>query len=379
MRVAFVVVDDRFHRPEAAPRFGTAPTALLEGFESLSGEVEVHVVCCTPGELPRPQKLGKHIWFHSAAVPKIGFIHSLHWGCCRAVRRMIDAIKPDIVHAQGSERWCAIAASNLPYPRVLTIHGFLRMIDPLMRMRPRPYWKTQAILERLAIPRFDGVIAITHHAAAHLSDIARKTWVVPNATDSRYFTVRRHSATPPIVLYVGNIQELKNQVGFIDAIAPLAETCPFRLRICGRVDSDDAYAQTLLDRAKRHAWVEIVGHVDREKLKAELGAASILALASHIENCPMVILEAMSVGLPVVAAEVGGVPDLVEDGVNGYLCSPGIPESMRNSLRRLLEDPARATEMGAAGRDRALEHHLPTVVARQHVEIYREVLATRTK
>jgi len=375
LKIAFVVVDDRFARGGDTPFFGTAPTALLQGFEELDGEVEIHIVCCTMGNHPKPEKLGKNIWFHAEAVPKWGFLRTLHWGCHRAVRRMIDKIQPDIVHAQGTERWCAIAVSNLSYPKVLTIHGFLRMIDPLMRMRPRYYWKLQTMLERLAIPRFDGVIAISNYTANHMTDIARKTWVVPNATDNRYFPVLWQPVNPPVVLYVGNIMELKNQVGFIDAVAPLAETLQFRVRICGHISPDDSYAQQLLERIDRHSWVESAGWVSRDALKGELSAASVLALASHIENCPMVLLEAMSVGLPVLASTVGGIPDLVEEGVNGYLCDSQSPDSIRTALSKLLEDSVGAARMGAAGRDRALSRYSPVVVAKRHMEVYREVLA----
>ena len=88
----------------------------------------------------------------------------------------------------------------------------------------------------------------------------------------------------------------------------------------------------------------------------------------------MTVLEAMSAGIPVLASQVGGIPDLVEDGLNGSLCDPADPESIRNGLRRILENPDHAAQMGAAGKQRALERYLPVQVAKRHLEIYREVL-----
>lgn len=375
LKVAIIVVDDRFTRPDALPRFGTAPTALLQGFEELDGEVEIHVVCCTMGDLPRPGKLGKNIWFHAESVPKWGFLRTLHFGCHRAVRRMIQKINPDIIHAQGTERWCAITAAGLPYPKVLTIHGFLRMIDPLMKMKPRWYWKTQTLLERMAIPRFDGIVAITSYTQGNVADIARRTWVIPNATDKRYFHIEPTPSQPPVILYVGNIQERKNQVGFLDAIAPLAETLPFLVRICGPINPDDSYNRELLARLERYPWAEGVGKVSRDELTAELAKTSILALVSFEDNCPMTILEAMSAGIPVLASQVGGIPDLVDDGVNGHLCDPTDAESIRASLRKILEDPIHAAKLGKAGKLRAEERYLPVQVAKRHMEIYRELIA----
>lgn len=379
IKVAFVVIDDRFTRSAPLPFFGTAPTALLQGFEELDGEVEIHVVCCTMGDHPKPEKLGKNIWFHAESVPKWGFLRTLHWGCHRAVRRMIREIQPDIIHAQGTERWCAITTALLPYPKVLTIHGFLRMIDPLMKMKPRSYWKTQTILERLAIPRFDGIVAITNYTQGNVADIAQKSWVIPNATDKRYFRIERTPAKPPVILYVGNIQERKNQVGFLDAIAPLAASFTFRVRICGPVNPQDSYNRELLTRLERYPWAEGVGKVSRDELTAELANTSILALVSHEDNCPMTILEAMSAGIPVLASNVGGIPDLVDDGVNGHLCDPADPASIREGLRRILTDPKHAEALGKAGKQRALERYLPAAVAKRHLEIYREVLVNPEK
>jgi glycosyltransferase involved in cell wall biosynthesis len=372
--VAILVVDDRFANPAPLPFFGTAPTALLQGFEELEDEVEVHVVCCMMGPHPVPEKIGRNIWFHGIHVPKWGFLRSLHLGCHLAVRRMIKKIQPDIVHAQGTERWCAVTGAFLPYPKVLTIHGFLRMIDPLMRMKPRWYWKTQTLLERIAVPRFDGVVAITTYTEANVRDIANRTWVVPNATDRRYFQVQRNSSNPPVILYVGNIQERKNQVGFLDAIAPLADQLGFRVRICGPVNPDDSYNREMLERVARYPWAEAVGRISRDQLIVELSRCTLLALVSHEDNCPMTILEAMSAGIPVLASRVGGIPDLVEDGLNGCLCDPADPESIRRGLREILADPGTATRMGLAGKERATDRYLPKQVAKRHLGVYANIL-----
>lgn len=377
LKVALIVVDDRFTKPAPLPIFGAAPTALLQGFEELSDQVEIHVVCCTMGSHPKPHKLANNIWFHAANVPKWGYLRTLHLGCFFAVKRMIAQIQPDIIHAQGTERWCAITAALLPYPKVLTIHGFLRMIDPLMKMKPRWYWKTQTLLERFAVPRFDGVVAITSYTQANVADIARNSWVIPNATDKRYFSIDRTTSEPPVILYVGVIQERKNQVGFLDAIAPLAEEFSFRVRICGPINPDDPYNQTLLARLEQYDWAESAGRVTRDELVGELEKTSVLALVSHEDNCPMVILEAMSAGIPVLASRVGGIPDLVDDGVNGYFCDPSDPVSIRNGLRKLLENPSRSDRMGKAGQARANERYLPAAVATRHLEVYRQILKNR--
>jgi hypothetical protein len=112
IRVAFLVVDDRFGNPGPVPFFGTAPSALLQGFEELGREkIEVHVICCTQHRHPAPEKLAENIWYHQLHVPTFGFLRSLHTGCVLAVRKLLKKLQPDVVHSQGTERWCAISGA----------------------------------------------------------------------------------------------------------------------------------------------------------------------------------------------------------------------------------------------------------------------------
>jgi hypothetical protein len=73
LKIAFLTVDDRFTSIEELPRFGAAPTALLQGFEALGDEIELHVVCCTMGRQPSPAKLAPNVWYHGRPVPKDGY------------------------------------------------------------------------------------------------------------------------------------------------------------------------------------------------------------------------------------------------------------------------------------------------------------------
>ena len=88
----------------------------------------------------------------------------------------------------------------------------------------------------------------------------------------------------------------------------------------------------------------------------------------------MVVLEAMAAGVPVLAAKVGGVPDLITDGKNGLFCEPLDAISMCEGVRKLLESPGLAHGLVLNAKADALAKYHPQVIARKHVEIYREVL-----
>ena len=89
----------------------------------------------------------------------------------------------------------------------------------------------------------------------------------------------------------------------------------------------------------------------------------------------MVVLEAMAAGVPVLAAKVGGVPELVTEGKTGLFCDPLDPASMREGVHRMLGDAGLAQTLAATAKAEARDTYHPLVIAREHVKIYREVLA----
>ena len=376
LKIAILTTDNRDHNRDHAdpvPAFGTAPAALLQGFASLP-EVEVHVVCCVQKPLASPEKLAPNIFYHSLVVPKLGWMRTLYQGCIRAVRKKLQAIQPDIVHGQGTERDCAISAVCSGFPNVLTIHGNMRAIARINRARPFSYNWLAARLESFALLRTDGVVCITNYTKAAVTGIVRRTWVLPNAVDPSFFEVvsSPDPAQPAIGLCVGTICFHKNQNDFIRALDPLARGGDFQIIFLGQV-VNNAYGTEFLQLVKERPWCKFVGWAGRDQLKEHFRAASFLALPTREDNCPMVVLEAMAAGVPVMASKVGGVPDLIQPDVTGLFCDPLHPESFAAGISRLLDDPAGARQLAAAAKAGARARFHPGVVARRHVEVYREV------
>jgi glycosyltransferase involved in cell wall biosynthesis len=95
----------------------------------------------------------------------------------------------------------------------------------------------------------------------------------------------------------------------------------------------------------------------RDDVPAVLKLMDVLVLSSLSEGSPNVVLEGMASGVPIVGTRVGGVPELVEDGVSGLLVDPGDVPAMSNAVLALLTDPDRARAMGEKGRTRATEDY----------------------
>jgi glycosyltransferase involved in cell wall biosynthesis len=382
MRIVILTTDNREPHKDyanARPHFGTAPAALLEGLAQLP-EIEVHVVSCIRQPVTSPEKIAPNIFFHSLVVPKIGWMRTLFQGCVRAARKKIRELEPDLVHGQGTEADCALSAIYSGYPNVLTLHGNMRLIAALNRERAFSYNWMAARLEGWVLPRTDGVVCITHYTRAAVKSLARRTWVLPNAVEGGFFAVESGPApaTPPVILCVGVICPRKNQNDFIRALDPLARQRNFRVRFMGQVDSGpygDEFRQLLAARA----WCEHIPFSGRDRVKEYFQTAAMVALPTREDNCPMVVLEAMAAGVPVLASNVGGVPDLIQPEVNGLLCDPDRPETFPAAVARLLDDRPLAARLAAEGRAQALNRFHPRVVARQHVAIYREVIGKSGK
>jgi glycosyltransferase involved in cell wall biosynthesis len=116
----------------------------------------------------------------------------------------------------------------------------------------------------------------------------------------------------------------------------------------------------------------------QEEVAPWYAACDAVALTSANEGTPVTIIEALAAGRPVVATDVGGVPDVVAEGIDGFLVEPGDAEALADRLERLATDPALRSAMGERGRARALERYAVGRLVDDVDALYRSLLAERT-
>lgn len=381
MRIVQLTTDNREPFKDHAnpqPWFGTAPEALLQGFAQLP-EVEVHVVCCLRQPVHSPAKLADNVWYHSLVVPKWGWMTTGFQGCIRAVRGKLRELKPDIVHGQGTEREAAICAVLSGRPNVLTIHGNMRLIVELNRFPPFSYNWLAARLETVALARTCGVVCITHYTQSAVADLAKKTWLLPNAVDGAFFEIESRPAQSKRILCIGNVCYRKNQIPFIRALDALAKELSFEVVFLGDGARHTEYGVEFFELLKSRPWCRWGGMASRAELRQHLRDAAAVVLPSLEDNCPMVILEGAAAGVPVAGGRVGGVPDLIEHERTGLLFNPTDPADMARCVRRLIQSRPEALAWADAARKVARDRFHPVTIARKHLDIYREVLQHRQK
>jgi glycosyltransferase involved in cell wall biosynthesis len=238
--------------------------------------------------------------------------------------------------------------------------------------RPRPFsflWLT-AKLEAFTIPRTSGVICITDYTREAVKSLAAKTWDVPNAVDAAFFDIQPKPSGKLTILCPATIESRKNQIALIHALDRIRLPENFEILFLGYATRNTPYESEFFKLVEKRPWCRYGGMADRETLKSYFSTAAGLVLPSLEDNCPMVVLEAMAAGIPVAAAKVGGVPELIRDGKTGLLFDPLDGEAMGRAMELLFMSGA----LAGPARAEALERFHPLVIARRHVEIYREVL-----
>lgn len=172
------------------------------------------------------------------------------------------------------------------------------------------------------------------------------------------------------MLFLGRYGVRKGIYDVINALPPLIRTHPrFHLTCAGDGDLE-TIRQLILERDLQ-SHVTFYGWVDGPDKEALLRGASILLLPSHAEGLPMAILEAMEAGLCIVTTPVGGIPEMIEDGVNGRIVPVGQPKILSAVLINLLGDVKQQRRLGKRARENFVEHFSEKVVIPRFSALYR--------
>lgn len=269
-------------------------------------------------------------------------------------------------HVSRAARWAGL-------PLVVTLQGELTM-DADRAYERSPFLR-RTLRDLLA--GADAVTACSRHTLDEAADwsgleLGDRATVVPNGVRLADFAGVDPFAHPrPYLLAIGRHVHEKGFDVLVEAVSRLDGTPAAGLDLLVAGDGPERAA---LERAVAQRGlagrVRFVGRADRPTAAALFRGATAFVLPSRHEPFGIVNLEAMAAGRPVVATAVGGVPEVVADGVTGVLVPPEDPEALAGALARVAADPAAAAAMGAAGAARARAFDWADVTDRYN-EVYR--------
>ena len=291
------------------------------------------------------------------------------------LRRLVRNGRVDLVHTHMPLP-AAVARLVLPGRRPAFVHTEHNLWS-------RYRWATRWA-NRLTYRRNAAVVAVSEAVAASIGStrvpvevVVHGVELVAPAVDAAA-RLRARSALGldpdvPVVGTVGNHTAKKDHATLLDAVARLATDVPdVQLVLVG----SGPLTGELGARAQRLGIAERVHLVgSRPDARELLAALDVFALSSRFEGLPLALLEAMAAGLPVVATTVGGVPEVLTDGVDGLLVEPGDAGALQVALGKLLADPALARQLGARARLRAESFDIDRA-AERIVGVYETVLSS---
>lgn len=353
-----------------------------EGFESVllhgqlgRGEAALPWTSATPaGRVTAVMRLGR----------SASFLDDLF--ALLAIYRSLAAFEPDIVHTHmakaGTLGRLAALAHNAVRPRarrcliVHTFHGhvFHGYFGPVGS-------RLAVFAERCLARITDRIIAISPAQASDLAVRYRVTAparieVVPLGFDlGTLLTLPPPAPSIPLrCVFVGRLVAIKDVPTLMTGFARAARVADMTLRIVGdgpgRVELERlAIALGIVDKVTFDGW--------RSDLDGVYADTDVLLLSSLNEGTPVAVIEAMASARAVVATSVGGVPDLIEDGINGLLIPAGEPDRLADALERLAGDPALRVRLGATARETVKARYHARRLVREVGALYRRDLARK--
>jgi glycosyltransferase involved in cell wall biosynthesis len=230
-----------------------------------------------------------------------------------------------------------------------------------IRSEVRPLAAPWSGLIRASFRMVDRFVCQSEHAGHELTRLygvdPERIVIIPNWMDPNPYLAlgRNRTSAGTHLLYVGWLEPWKGAGDALSAVLQLVEEGKeVRLTICG----DGSMRKALEERARKLGGrVEFLGWVKGERLLDAYDRADVFLLPSHTEGMPNALLEAMAAGLPVVASAVGGVPEVMTDGENGFLVPSGDPPALARAIERLLANPGLRQEMAAKNRARIQKNH----------------------
>jgi glycosyltransferase involved in cell wall biosynthesis len=245
--------------------------------------------------------------------------------------------------------------------------------------RPRRlrHWLLSKISEKNCISQGKHTILISPYVAEYFKNrLAGAQYLIPNPLAEDFFTILRRE-TAGRVLFAGRLLPLKGVVDLIRATSEVAQSQKIELILAGSLD-EQQYVNQLKNEARRldiSNLVKFRGLLNEQELREEFGRCAVLVLPSYQESAPMVIVEAMAAGVPVIASNVGGIPYQVKDGETGFLFTPGDVNTLSKRLIQLLSDKSLRESLGIAAKDLATANYRADRVARKTIDVYQQILS----
>jgi phenylacetate-CoA ligase len=283
----------------------------------------------------------------------------------------------DIIHAQLGSHW----GFYLPMI-VATLVGWLRR-RPIVASwhggRAPVFVPANLGSVMFFLKRIDALIVSSAFTGRLFESLGLHPVAIPNVIELEHYrpnppgngSERLAHPETPALLWIKNMDDAGDPSMMVRAFARLRQALPgATLTMIG-----DGYLRQEAQSLAQELGTPIAfpGRVSFSELRESYARADIFVIASAFDNQPCTLIEASACGLPVVATATGGIPDMVQDGVDAILAPPGNPEALADAVLRVAQDPELASKLGHAAIENAQKYRWPEIRARLS-ELYLHVV-----
>ncbi len=342
------------------PTYGGSGVVATElGQEFAARGHEIHFISYAP---PIRMNLAEpNVHFHEVEVSTYPLFDHPPYALALATKMLevfeLESLDLLHVHYAIPHSVSAILARSMAAPRRLPFITTLHGTDITLVGANRDFLP----ITRFSIEQSDGVTAISSYLQERTIrefDIRRPIEIIPNFVNCDIYTrsadgalrARIAPAGEPILMHLSNFRPVKRALDAVEIFALIRDRMPAKLVMIGD-GPDRAAAEYLAYKKGLHPDVRFLGKQDAVYQK--LASADLFLLPSQLESFGLAALEAMACEVPVIATRVGGVPEVVEDGVDGYLVEPGDVAGAARHAIEILSRADRGREMGQRARAHA--------------------------
>ncbi|MEW6372828.1 MAG: TIGR03088 family PEP-CTERM/XrtA system glycosyltransferase [Pseudomonadota bacterium] len=362
--------------------FGGLETLLVDCINHMPPERYRHAIVCLTGYTEFADKITRP----GVALYALDKQPGLGLGIHVKLFKLLRQLRPAVLHTYNfacAEYAAPAWLAGVPV-RVHAEHG--RDASDPQGLNPK-----HNFLRRALVPFIDRYVPVSHDLHRWLKDVVRipaaKAELIMNGVDTVRFAPNLPAAATPwagedvfAIGTVGRLQDVKDQASLIDAFALLCARRPEqRARLRLAIVGDGPLREKLAQKARDAGVLELVWFPGaRNDIPELMRSFDVFALSSIAEGTPVTLLEAMACGLPVVATKVGGIPEVVQDGVNGALVPASNAQALAAALDTYIQDDARVAAHGAAARAGIERHYSVAAMVGAYTALYDRLSNTKT-
>jgi N-acetyl-alpha-D-glucosaminyl L-malate synthase BshA len=364
------------------PTYGGSGVVATElGLELAARGHEIHFISYAPPIRMGPP--GGHVYFHEVEATNYPLFNYPPYTLALAVKMLevgeaegLDLLHVHyaIPHSVSALLARSMAAGTRRLPFITTLHG----TDITLVGNDRSYLP----ITKFSIEQSDGVTAISNYLKAQTLaefNIKHPIEVIPNFVNCDLYyraedPTQRAKWAPdgePILMHLSNFRPVKRVTDVVEIFALVHEKIPAKLVLIGD-GPDRGTAEWLVRQKKLGRDVLFLGKQDH--VQEKLGLADLFLLPSDLESFGLAALEAMACEVPVIGTNAGGMPEVVEHGVDGYLVAPRDVAAAAKFALQILTGPDRGREMGKLARINARKKYCASDIIPIYEAFYQQVL-----